>query len=222
VSGFLGRLAARAVGESAAARPRVPSPFPLAGDAEIVETTEEVAGDPPPARPAPPARFVQRPPQRVGSTQPPGTRAVAPQPAGTRGRSTAPVQPGARPVDPAAQQQQPQHLVPEAPALEADPGPRGPAGEAGETRLLRRHEREIVTARPASATPPPAAGPLAPARAPAEQARAGQPPVRVHIGRLEVRASLPEAPREPVSREQPPASALSLADYLRGRREAAS
>jgi len=45
--------------------------------------------------------------------------------------------------------------------------------------------------------------------------------VRVHIGRLEVRANLQEAPQQPQrgTRQAPP-EGLSLSDYLRGRREA--
>jgi hypothetical protein len=53
----------------------------------------------------------------------------------------------------------------------------------------------------------------------AAAASAESPAVRVHIGRLEVRANLQEQPRRP---ERPPAprpQELSLSDYLRGRRE---
>jgi hypothetical protein len=62
------------------------------------------------------------------------------------------------------------------------------------------------------------AGPPAPAAAAA--ARDEPPPVRVHIGRLEVRASLEEAPRrQPLAAPRQP-DGLSLSDYLRGRRGA--
>jgi hypothetical protein len=43
--------------------------------------------------------------------------------------------------------------------------------------------------------------------------------VRVHIGRLDVRANLHDAPKRPPSREQTRPEGLSLSDYLRGRRE---
>ena len=46
------------------------------------------------------------------------------------------------------------------------------------------------------------------------------PPVRVHIGRLEVRAKVQEPPRPQVLREEPREQGLSLADYLRGGRDA--
>ncbi len=46
-------------------------------------------------------------------------------------------------------------------------------------------------------------------------------PVRVHIGRLEVRASLEEQSRPRREPEQRPAAGPSLADYLRGERESA-
>jgi hypothetical protein len=54
-----------------------------------------------------------------------------------------------------------------------------------------------------------------PARTPAVE-----PPVRIHIGRLEVRAVLPDPPRAPRPRERLAPDGLSLADYLRGRRDA--
>jgi hypothetical protein len=62
----------------------------------------------------------------------------------------------------------------------------------------------------------------APPSAPAAvtTAREEPPPVRVHIGRLEVRANLQEQPRPaPVLQPQPAEpEGLSLSDYLRGKR----
>jgi hypothetical protein len=63
----------------------------------------------------------------------------------------------------------------------------------------------------------------APAPAPAAvvvAAREEPPPVRVHIGRLEVRANLQEAPRPAPVPQAAELEGLSLSDYLRGRREA--
>jgi hypothetical protein len=85
--------------------------------------------------------------------------------------------------------------------------------------------RGLVTAVAVPATPatPTLAEPRAAvtlATAATATARDEAPPVRVHIGRLEVRANLHEP-----SRAQPPAEArepegLSLSDYLRGKRGA--
>jgi hypothetical protein len=54
----------------------------------------------------------------------------------------------------------------------------------------------------------------------AAPARREEPAVRVHIGRLEVRANLQHPPPEQPRREAPRGEELSLADYLRGKREA--
>jgi hypothetical protein len=55
----------------------------------------------------------------------------------------------------------------------------------------------------------------------AASVQTGEPPVRVHIGRLEVRANLeqPSAPPQPRSRPAAP-ERLSLGEYLRGRKSA--
>jgi hypothetical protein len=65
-------------------------------------------------------------------------------------------------------------------------------------------------ARLAFTDPPPPAAPTA--------AAAERRPVRVHIGRLEVRAALQETPMPQPARERPRPPELSLGDYLRGRR----
>ncbi len=52
-------------------------------------------------------------------------------------------------------------------------------------------------------------------------AAADEPPVRVHIGRLEVRANLEQPSPKPKSRqERAAAEGLSLSEYLRGRKGA--
>jgi hypothetical protein len=84
-------------------------------------------------------------------------------------------------------------------------------------------EPAAVAATPASPVP---ASPSAPFEAPratreaAAVARAEPPPVRVHIGRLEVRANVEEPRAQPPRRESARPVELSLADYLRGTREA--
>ena len=70
----------------------------------------------------------------------------------------------------------------------------------------------------AQALPAAAARGAAPPPAPAA-AREEGPPVRVHIGRLEVRANVQPPPAERPRREAPRDDGLSLADYLRGKRE---
>jgi hypothetical protein len=49
---------------------------------------------------------------------------------------------------------------------------------------------------------------------------AGEPPVRVHIGRLEVRANLEQPASKPERREPARPQGQTLSDYLRGRRTA--
>jgi len=81
--------------------------------------------------------------------------------------------------------------------------------------------RHVVVAAPAVAAAPAAAFAPPPAsRAPARAAaHADEPAVRVHIGRLEVRANLQQPPAQHTPRTAPPAApGLSLGDYLRGRR----
>jgi hypothetical protein len=91
-------------------------------------------------------------------------------------------------------------------------------------RPLPQPPGETVPAEPAAtvqATPVvvQAAAQAAVAAAPA--ARVDEPaPVRVHIGRLEVRANLQQAPPPQRRREAPRPQGLTLGDYLRGKREA--
>jgi hypothetical protein len=73
----------------------------------------------------------------------------------------------------------------------------------------------LVQAAPLRDGPPPKVSSAAVA-----SERAAAPTVRVHIGRLEVRANLQEAPKPPRGREAARAEGLSLSDYLRGKREA--
>jgi len=81
----------------------------------------------------------------------------------------------------------------------------------------------VAAAAPAATV---AAEPAAPAKqavlseAQPPRSAATSPPVRVHIGRLEVRANLQEPPRPQRPAERPRSQELSLGDYLRGRRSA--
>ena len=100
------------------------------------------------------------------------------------------------------------HPVPERP--EGIPAPalaRGPASPAATPVVAF----PAVRLRPARSSATPAASPAL---------RAAEPePVRIHIGRVEVRANLEPSPAPPRRSPQSPEPALSLPDYLRGERE---
>ncbi|HEY7537052.1 MAG TPA: hypothetical protein VH721_03615 [Gaiellaceae bacterium] len=76
-----------------------------------------------------------------------------------------------------------------------------------------RPDRVDLVLPPAATTPT--------ARRAAAPATAEPPPVRVHIGRLEVRANLQPAPPRRPERTETTDEALSLGDFLRGRRRPA-
>jgi hypothetical protein len=61
--------------------------------------------------------------------------------------------------------------------------------------------------------------PVPPVEAVSGAASTQPPPVRVHIGRLEVRATVQGPPRPQPHRAEPREPGLSLSDYLRGRRD---
>jgi hypothetical protein len=187
----------------------VPSLFepagPDVGGLEVVEN--ELAA---PRAAAPPPR--RRQPERVleGDFPPPGATP--------------------RPADPEAPSR------PERPAL-ATPRPRGeprsslasgervrePAPAAEAPAAVAAAAPEPASARPLVRAVPVtrAAAAATPAPAPAvEEARAEAPVVRVHIGRLEVRASVHEAPPPGWARERRAPPELALGDYLRGERTA--
>jgi hypothetical protein len=211
VSDFIGRVAARAVGERAAASPRVPSLFeaPGAGPGAALEVIDEEVVAPTPTRASPGAPLAPR-----------------------------------RPGDPPAPSAAPAPLPGETAAVRVETDALPPTEQEAEASPRKTGERtpERVATTPASAPPrtqpeehaPAVAAIAAPvltpalpvvARAPGHAVpmpaatAAGPPAVRVHIGRLEVRANLQEQPRRP---ERPPVlrpQELSLSDYLRGRRE---
>jgi hypothetical protein len=232
VSGFLSRLAARVVGEAPVARARVPalfesrdSPAAVENDLEVVE--EEIArrSQAPVARPRmTPAESVARsttpepPPAREPPARPaPEPRAPSPDPA--------PVAPDPSPepaeLDAQADESsdrrdsvpigsvpaitQAVHVVRDAPAPLAAEAPRAPVVAA-----------PAIRPSPAARQPAPASRAESPATRPEEE-----PAVRIHIGRLEVRANVQQPPPRPLPRrEDEPVRGLSLSDYLRGKREA--
>jgi hypothetical protein len=191
--GFLARVAARAVGQAAVASPRLPARFEERGfaAAEGLETIGlEVAAPPPAARRAD-ARATE-----------PLARRVLPAAAKVVSERVPAAEP-TRAAKPRHDVQPAQHKD-RAVTATALPKPlASPPSPVAEARLA--HER-----------------PAPPPRAPSPSAvvREETPPVRVHIGRLEVRASLPEPAAQPPRRETPRTPGLSLSDYLRGERAA--
>ena len=230
MSDFLTRLAARAVGAPPAARPRPPALFGELepADARRVEVVaeEEIVSRPPGARPGDP---VAAPPHRVwlaGAGPPDG-----------------PVEPPARPREADEDEEgsaAPARGRPKSPDVVGEPSPpparRAPApgNDALELRTIARAPLPVPDPAPSAAPSPIRAVAAVPVstrlldpapRAAAPQgtapAREEPAPVRVHIGRLEIRAALEQPPqRERPPSERPASRELSLADYLRGKREA--
>jgi hypothetical protein len=219
VSDFLGRLAARALGEAPVARPRQPALFEAgktAAEAWPDVVNEEVVvpsgGSQDRAGPARPAPRLPLPPELPASARPPG--------GGSREASAA-----------AATASRREHWQEASPA---SPSPRIPQ-EPVIARAGGRSSRDggDATSEPSAAAPPTSpeavltqraapvvAAPAALVGTASGTASAQLPPVRVHIGRLEVRANVQEPPRPQPLREEPREPGLLLSDYLRGRREA--
>ena len=207
MSDFVSRVAARAVGRTAVARPRLPALFEPAGPVAGLEVVEETVAPRPHAN-------AQRAPSVAGTPPPPPRDREAPPPV-TPPRPA----PGRAPHESGVRRDT---------VVLGDPA-NGDAAAEREVELVAA-ERTPVTA---AAAPLPAAPPVvapaavaapvarsAPAEPPAAAppAATGTPHVRVHIGRLEVRANLsePRPPQRPPERARP--QELSLGDYLRGRR----
>lgn len=209
MSDLLGRLAARAVGAPALAQPRLPVSHagPAAAGIEIVDEQVVVPGAPP--------RALARPPGEPGWAEPHRVSEAAPVPAAPV-EATPTVRIAVPPAAPAAEAPRRARPLPALEPVSAVPTAAEPDARPAEPRTA-----VAVTAVPATPAVPVLAAPaLAPAPAAAAAARDEPPPVRVHIGRLEVRASLDEAPRsQPLTQPREP-EGLSLSDYLRGRRGA--
>ena len=213
MSDFVGRIAARAVGDAVLAQPRVRGLFEdeSAAGAGLVVIDEEV---PAPARPQPAPEAPV--PTAEGSTVPaPPAEAPAPRAGDARSRAPAETRPPARvqrgetPVAP------PRLPHPAEPAHEQRHEPAAPVA------VVESTGPERVTATPAVMPAVRARAALPPPVPPAPGMRAEPPVVRVHIGRLEVRANVHEPLREAPRAAEPKPQALTLADYLRGKRESA-
>ena len=222
MSDFLSRVAARAVGEAPVAQPRLPALFERAGFAaepglEVVE--EEIV--------APAASSAGRELRTGPEPLPSGDRTAAPA-AETRSRRSAQSTASPSPTSPrdsgepskrndalslersgAAGQSAAAASPARVPAVSASPGP----------EPVRTTATSVAVAVPARRAAPLAVPAPAVAHAAANVPH-DEPPVRVHIGRLEVRANLQEAPRTERRREEREPEGLALSDYLRGRKRA--
>lgn len=230
---LLTRVAARAVGRAPIARPRPSALFeePGGAAAPVHEFSDQDMPAPAEGRTA----AARLPHRRDGATvaHPPAAhpRAIAsprapaisqPQPArqaagheleapaasgATARPRPAPALPGDVPGDrEASRPGSPQQ--PAAVAAEGEPG--APRRAPAATRVAALPVP--VTRAPEHGHPP---AHRRPGQAPAQE----PPPVRVHIGRLEVRAEVREPARREAPRLAPEPETLSLSDYLRGKRE---
>ena len=234
MSDLISRLAARAVAPGADARPRVRSRFepsstggpgPGGIDAEHAAASDgpELPGDAGEHRSW---RGVDGPHDEA-RLPPAGRRGSAPRPlsASTRRVDASAPRAGAAGLDAALPSDRGHGLV-RAAAPSTTPATRPPDGSPRGTR--RTASMPIgaaspglpVRARPTAASP--LGGRVDPHIAPSESTPAG-PVVRIHIGRLDVRANLQAAP-PPAASEQGATDrgerGLSLPDYLAGRRSA--
>ncbi len=228
MSDFLSRVAARAVGEAPVARPRLPALFerPEAAEVSLEVVDEEVIA---PAASAPalsdaPAEvrgavsastLDESDPRRTQDVLPPPPLAAEPPVV-----DAAPEQPQV------VRRTRPESVTPPAlPIIDAERDERAREGGfdlATDSEPAGASEAAVRTAPAVGVPATPAVPKAAPAAAAAEivaRPRDEQPAVRVHIGRLEVRANLQPAPAQPPRREDARSEGLSLADYLRGKRE---
>jgi hypothetical protein len=212
MSGFLARVAARAVGLATAAQPRLRARFEEAVQADLgLEVIEaEVAATPgaPRRTPSEPEPAVARPRRRPAAGTPAPPPAVAPV------RAEAPTPPLPSVVHPAAELDEPASTGPDGASVD-ESGERV-ATPAAAVLPVGAPSPQAVTAAPARRAAPASPPPVAPALLSA--ARPEPPAVSVHIGRLEVRANLQQPSPQRMRRESTPTQELSLADYLGGRR----
>jgi hypothetical protein len=214
VSDFLGRIAARAVGEAPLAQPRLPELFEQPGgadDAGIQEIDEEIVVERAPA-PVP----VDAPTRTVGEQVHAPERAPQPSPTAQPKQPEAAPSPRRARATTASQPRRTERVVVE-PVVPLPASP-GTAAEASAPDAVVPVAAAVAA--PAAVARRVAAPFEAPAPAVPSPARDEAPAVRVHIGRLEVRANLQQAPPQPRTREEAPPQGPSLSDYLRGKRVA--
>jgi hypothetical protein len=228
VTDFVSRVAARAVGASAAAQPRLAGlfePAGTAGDATLELVEEQVVA--PASRPrregaAPAAGRAPHPGREGAPARDDRRRASAQSGDGPAAQPSQRPEPSATPVE----SRPPERLdlvaqsnyVPTPAALQARP-PEPARDPVPVPRGERGRQPPVVVAAPLTPARAAVLRETAPPPAPAAP-HSAEPPVRVHIGRLEVRANVQPPPPERPRRESHRPEGLSLADYLRGKREA--
>lgn len=239
---FLARIAARAVGQGPALRPRVsPLVVPdIAGAAPDLEVVDEEAVAPAAGRPGaqPQASSAARPegarPGEAASPAPPGAAPRARGVAASAGAEPGPDEgttPMPRRAEPGPDDGAPRRASPRPPV---DPEPAvGQPLPLSMPAIVRTERREPVVAAPRGRAPeavpsapltpvtPPRGAPAA-AQHDHDVADAAAPVIRIHIGRLDVRADLERPVPSGAAAPEPRADdeRLSLADYLRGERHA--
>jgi len=196
VSDFLSRLAARAVREQPRTLPSLPSASEAVQGSRPI--TREPAHEPPVARATPSAPAVR--------SEPPEPRVERSEPRDRPGSKTPSERIPERTVVHAAPPTIPRST---AEPLEADllPAPSVPVAVAAPV-LAAPIARRVVESR------------LERVHTVSTTVAADEPPVRVHIGRLEVRANLEQPAPTPRRREPQRPQGPTLSDYLRGRRSA--
>jgi hypothetical protein len=226
MSGYLQRLAARSVGSPglASALPRLPARFeqPALAGLGLEVADERLTSH---GAPAAPASHAAGNPRSVGrrldpgsALRRPGERRPTDTPASAPRRAVVAASPATTaPVagEPAAGAAATGALDPAA-AVGSSPPTAAIAEPAPSAEPVAR-----VTAQPAGRARAPLAAERRDARA-AQQAASQPPVVRVHIGRLEVRANVQPAPAAaPAAADPGPArEQLALSAYLRGERQA--
>jgi hypothetical protein len=213
VSDFLARIAARAVGEVPRARPRLPGPLERSaseiGSDEGLEIIDEQvvapASSPQPAAAAPRSQTPARdpdlaPPSALGGLSGANLAHHTEVPSLHEEARIETSEPATRPRSDAPSP----GVVAVQP--DVDVSPSAPVDSVAPT---------VVPATPLPQAGPTPTGPIAAVTVERDDAAV----VRVHIGRLDVRANLQEAPKRPPRRAETRPEGLSLSDYLRGRRE---
>ena len=220
MSGFLERLGARAIGHAGIV-PRAAALFETSPAAPIAAPTAPAAVR---SAPAADGALPRRAPDRQVEAEAPSREAKAPRGARASESATG-LNAQARLPDPERDVPQPRSERPRAVDLDAESDAPRVVPLADPTQSVPPAMR-VRVARPAAATPAlvPAHGLPTPRRAawarptvaaPTLTSTAAAEPVRVTIGRVEVRAVFDQAPTRAPARAAPPSP--SLEDYLRKR-----